>query len=184
MGIQLSINQVLFIRKRIPQCRRLRLTLVARRRDTLRVQALRESFCRAISTILIPQLVFVDETHVDRRDLCRRYGYFQPGFITEVRQHHLTRESFSVIVGITERMIFPVLIKSTGEVDFLLFLEHIHPFLRTYHALVMDNTRIHRSMTVESWLNRPQVGTVGCGWVVWLLTREVIICMFCFSTQH
>ncbi len=57
--------------------------------------------------------------------------------------------NISVIVGITEWMSFPVLIKSTGEegvreVDFLSFLERIHPFLRLYHVLVMDNARIHQ----------------------------------------
>ena len=156
-GVSVSTSYLCRIRKHVLKLTKRRLTLVAQRRSTERVQLLRKSFRQTIKCFLLQQLVFVDETHVDRRDLCRRYGYIREGTEIEIHQHHLNRESYSVIMGMTKNMMLKPYIKNTyhsgvDSADFLAFLQSNRSMLRVYHVVVLDNAKIHRTQDIVDWL--------------------------------
>ncbi len=74
LHLKLSVSYIGRIRKHVMEMKRRRLALVAQRRASDRVQLQRSSFRRAIQPYVIDQLVFVDETHVDRRNFFENMG--------------------------------------------------------------------------------------------------------------
>lgn len=60
-----------------------------------------DCFCRQLlCAIPLQQMIFIDESHVTRKDQCRLYGYAPKGQKVLTRSYLLTNESWSVITAI------------------------------------------------------------------------------------
>jgi transposase len=128
---------------------RKRAVIVERKKCTTRVQRAR-LLCKLILQILpTSKLVFIDETHVSRKDLSRRYGYSQHGDRVQSISHHLSTESWSTIgainlQGLVYYEIYDCSQNALTHKEFNFFLCNLAKKLTQEDVVVLDNSRTHR----------------------------------------
>lgn len=164
LELKVSISYMCRIRKKILGFRRKKLNLIAARRSSERVQSLRRSFALSLRTYFIDQLIFIDETHISRKDCNRKYGCFKSR--QKNRSSHsetyVAKSSWSLILAMSTSSLMSPFIKKTvdegcNETDFEDFLERLLPYIQPYHVIVFDNVRIHRTRNILQWLDTHKV---------------------------
>jgi transposase len=156
--VHLHESQISRIRKHVLGYNRRRINLIDQRRQTVKNQQQRAWFKDATNTFLLQQFVFIDETHLSTKDLCRTYGYFKPGELTGVVHHYVSRLSYSFIVAMDYTGMLHYQYKNTTDegvkaTDFISFLIDLIPKLRPDVVLILDNARIHKTAEVMQILD-------------------------------
>ena len=102
IGVNLSERRINHIILHELQFRRKRISQIARRRRTERVQSLRSVWRDEVWHLQPERFIFIDEVHFDYRNFNQNYGYFKIGEAAEWVSGHVTRESYSVIMAINQ----------------------------------------------------------------------------------
>jgi len=122
---------------------------IERKRYTVRIERARQLCKRILRSLPMQNLIFIDETHFSRKDLCRAYGRALAGERVQTSSHNLARESWCLIgalcwKGLLHWEIYNCEDGSITHKEFDFFISNLASKISNKYIVVLDNARIHK----------------------------------------
>ena len=161
-GVEATVSSINKVVKDVLGLKRKKFSNVAWYRNTDRNKKERIRFGRLISKFDMKNLIFLDESHVDYRNISRGYGRSVSGE-EAIAFNNPNRGSYSTICAISHKDVccyhsFDTSQTGLSRINFFFFLLDLLDCIDTSKdVIVLDNVRIHHGDLITSMLQRKGV---------------------------
>lgn len=154
-GFIISVSYIHTILTKKLAYRRRRISHIAKKRASSRIERWRRAFCNFARTLDPLKTIFVDEAYFTFHDLLPNYAYQLQGQVISLPIQKVSRRRFSLLAAINAwRVIHWEIVETTNgervnDEKFARFIEHVLSITPNYTHIILDNASIHHSPNVQ-----------------------------------